>query len=112
MHYGLHALTRPAIRLANQAVGTAAGVVGVVAVLGMATLLRNTDLPVTDIAFTCGFNSSQYFAEVFKKHARMTPSEFRQNLPELEKMMKINWNNPELRSVDDERRRLSKMKAL
>ncbi|WP_157837045.1 helix-turn-helix transcriptional regulator [Geminisphaera colitermitum] len=33
---------------------------------------------VTDIAFECGFVSSDHFGKVFKRHTLMTPSEFRE----------------------------------
>lgn len=72
-------------------------------------LLRDTRLPVTDIAFECGYNSSQYFSETFRKYARMTPTDYRRSLPELEKLLEINWNHPEARSVADERRRMKIM---
>ncbi|MDF7822670.1 AraC family transcriptional regulator [Pontiellaceae bacterium B12227] len=72
-------------------------------------LLRDTALPVTDIAFMCGYNSSQYFSETFRKYARMTPTDYRNSLPELEKLLEINWNHPEARTVDDERRRMKTM---
>ena len=39
--------------------------------------LINTDLSVTAIAFECGFNSSNYFTTVFKKHTGTTPLKFR-----------------------------------
>lgn len=41
-------------------------------------LLRETNRPVTDIAFSLGFNSSPYFAAVFKRYAGESPSRFRQ----------------------------------
>lgn len=40
-------------------------------------LLAQTDKSVTDLAFACGFSSSQYFATVFKRYAGVTPSAFR-----------------------------------
>ncbi|WP_432461065.1 MULTISPECIES: helix-turn-helix transcriptional regulator [unclassified Agarivorans] len=33
--------------------------------------------PVTDVAFSLGFQTSSYFAKVFKRHIGLTPSEFR-----------------------------------
>lgn len=39
--------------------------------------LRETDLPITEIAFALGFGSSQYFATVFKKYTGKRPSEVR-----------------------------------
>jgi AraC-like DNA-binding protein/mannose-6-phosphate isomerase-like protein (cupin superfamily) len=41
-------------------------------------LLRETNRPVTDIAFSLGFNSSPYFAAVFKRYAGQSPSQFRE----------------------------------
>jgi len=43
-----------------------------------AAMLRETpERTVTEIAFTCGFNSSQHFATRFRTQYRMTPGEFR-----------------------------------
>jgi AraC family L-rhamnose operon regulatory protein RhaS len=41
------------------------------------TLLRETDRSVTDIAFACGFNTSQYLANRFRSVTGMTPSYYR-----------------------------------
>jgi AraC family L-rhamnose operon regulatory protein RhaS len=35
--------------------------------------------PITEIAFECGFNSSQYFATVFGRRFKMTPRDYRKN---------------------------------
>lgn len=40
-------------------------------------LLCATDLPITEIAFTCGFNDSNYFARKFKQFTGKTPREVR-----------------------------------
>lgn len=53
-------------------------------------LLRNTDLSITDIAFGCGYSSSQYFAEAFRKQVHMTPSEYRGLASELDEIMEVN----------------------
>jgi AraC-like DNA-binding protein len=46
------------------------------------TLLKQQDLPVTDIALDVGFYSSQHFATTFKKLTGYTPSEYRRkNMP-------------------------------
>jgi AraC-like DNA-binding protein len=42
-------------------------------------LLRHTDRSITDIAHTCGFNTSQYFATCFKQHTGQTPTAYRRN---------------------------------
>lgn len=39
--------------------------------------LINTDLPVTQIAYTCGFNDLSYFIKTFKQIKGMTPKNFR-----------------------------------
>ena len=44
-------------------------------------LLRQCpDLSITDVAFRVGFNSSQYFATVFRAHLGCTPREYRDRL--------------------------------
>lgn len=40
-------------------------------------LLRRLDIPLTDIALTCGFGSGAYFATTFKKHTGLTPTVYR-----------------------------------
>ncbi len=41
-------------------------------------LLQQPEKSITEVAFACGFNSSQYFATVFQAHHACTPSDFRQ----------------------------------
>jgi len=67
--------------------------------------MRETDQSITEIGFLCGYAGSQYFAETFKKSARMTPSEYRRSVSELDAILRSNWSHPEARSVDDEHRR-------
>ena len=40
-------------------------------------LLKTTNLTVTDIAFTVGFNSSNYFAELFRKKEGLSPLQYK-----------------------------------
>ncbi|MDO4273380.1 MAG: AraC family transcriptional regulator [Eubacteriales bacterium] len=40
-------------------------------------LLRNTDLNITDIAFSCGFNHLSYYSKIFMNSYGYTPSQFR-----------------------------------
>lgn len=40
-------------------------------------LLSGGSLPVTDIAFECGFNSMEYFVTAFKQYYKITPSAMR-----------------------------------
>jgi AraC family L-rhamnose operon regulatory protein RhaS len=47
-------------------------------VAAAARLLRKTpDLPVTEIAYACGFSSSQHFATVFREFTGETPTQWR-----------------------------------
>lgn len=39
-------------------------------------LLANTNMPITQVAFECGFNDSNYFARVFKNLRGITPKKF------------------------------------
>ncbi len=43
-------------------------------------LLRNTDLPVTDIAYRVGFNDTSYFIQAFKNKNGMTPKDYRNKI--------------------------------
>lgn len=40
-------------------------------------LLKDTEIPIIEIAQYVGINSSQYFSQLFKKHTKITPIEFR-----------------------------------
>lgn len=40
-------------------------------------LLRQTDKPIADICFDCGFQSLQHFGRVFRRIAKLTPSQYR-----------------------------------
>ena len=42
--------------------------------------LINSDYPVTEIAYRCGFNDSAYFAKVFRKFKNATPKKYRTSL--------------------------------
>ncbi len=41
------------------------------------TLLKDSTLPITEIALRCGFSDSNYFSRAFKKANGMTPSQYR-----------------------------------
>lgn len=47
-------------------------------------LLTNSDLPVSEVAYRCGFNDCPYFVNVFKKYKNITPKKYR-NLYKTEK---------------------------
>lgn len=44
------------------------------------SLLQNTALSVTEIAFSTGFNSSSYFSKVFREYMGITPLQYRKSL--------------------------------
>ena len=41
------------------------------------SLLKNTDLSVSEIALKVGFNSISYFTKIFKKEVSLTPNQYR-----------------------------------
>jgi two-component system response regulator YesN len=43
-------------------------------------LLKNTNYPISTIAYDLGFNDSNYFSVVFKKFTGKTPKEYRNTL--------------------------------
>lgn len=74
-------------------------------------LLIHSQSSITDIALECGHSSSQYFADVFRKFARMTPTEFRQHQPDLQAIMQANWSLPHQRTIADEQQRAKHFSA-
>ncbi len=71
------------------------------------TLLRETDIKVIDIAFECGFNSSQYFANTFKGATGMTPSEYRVHSAKLTTAEMRTLRDMEFRSEQEEHERVA-----
>lgn len=53
-------------------------------------LLYNPNKTITDIAFSSGFNSSQFFSRVFKNHLNQSPREWRKNKIKNSKIMQEN----------------------
>ena len=45
-------------------------------------LIMQTDRPISEIAYTCGFNTPSYFAKCFQTRFNMLPSSLRQNQTE------------------------------
>ena len=43
-------------------------------------IMRNTNLPIIDIAIDCGFSSRQHFMYTFKKHTGVNAREYRKNI--------------------------------
>lgn len=42
------------------------------------SLLKQTDMPIKEIAYACGFSNQQYFATCFKNSMGVTPTEYRE----------------------------------
>jgi len=45
----------------------------------LANSLRNTDIPVLDLYYTCGFNSPSYAYTLFKNHYGVSPTDYRKS---------------------------------
>lgn len=70
------------------------------------TQLRETDIKIIDIAFACGFSSSQYFANTFHRATGMTPTEYRKHCAGLTGEELRRWRHADFRSEQEERRRV------
>ena len=70
------------------------------------TLLRRSDTKVIDIAFECGYSSSQYFANNFKNATGVTPSVYRRGSGQLSADEFRTWENVKFRSEEEELRRI------
>lgn len=75
------------------------------------TLLRETDTKIIDIAFECGFSSSQYFANTFKHATGLSPSEYRTRCTGLTADELRQWTHIDFRSEQEERRRVQNFSA-
>ena len=68
-------------RTVKKATGKSVGAWIDIARLGMAKrLLRDTELPVADVAVAVGLDDSSYFSRFFKLHAGLTPIAFRKKM--------------------------------
>jgi AraC family L-rhamnose operon regulatory protein RhaS len=70
------------------------------------TLLRRSDTKVIDIAFECGYSSSQYFAKTFRQATGQTPSVYRDGRGKLSSAESRDWEDMKFRSEDEEIRRI------
>ena len=70
------------------------------------TLLRETDIKIIDIAFECGYGTSQYFANTFKQATGTTPSAYRKHTGGLSAAESKDWKNIQFRSEEEERARV------
>jgi len=70
------------------------------------TLLRETDMKIIEIAFDCGYGTSQYFANTFRQATGVTPSQYRKHSGELSDAESRYWKNVKFRSEEEERQRV------
>ena len=70
------------------------------------TLLRRSEVKVIDIAFECGYSSSQYFANSFKHATGVTPSVYRKRRSNLSADETRAWENLKFRSEEEELQRI------
>ena len=75
------------------------------------TLLRETENKIIDIAFECGFSSSQYFANTFKHATGATPSEYRKHVSGFSAAEFRTWKKIQFRSEEEERQRVRAFSA-
>jgi AraC-like DNA-binding protein len=66
------------------------------------TLLRRSDTKIIDIAFECGYSSSQYFANNFRQATGMTPSVYRKGGGKLSAAESEDWETIKFRSEEEE----------
>jgi AraC family L-rhamnose operon regulatory protein RhaS len=71
------------------------------------TLLRRTNLKIIDVAFECGYASSQYFTNTFKQANGITPSEYRKNVVGLQAGDSADWEDVGFRSEEEELERIA-----
>ena len=60
-------------------------------------LLKMSGLPVSEIAFSCGFTSIEYFTRTFRRYTGMTPSAYRKSGSELPEPLGIFHFRPKIR---------------
>ena len=70
------------------------------------TLLRETDIKIIEIAFMCGYGTSQYFSNTFKQSTGTTPSDYRKNCRGLSAEEFRDWESIQFRSEEEERQRV------
>jgi AraC family L-rhamnose operon regulatory protein RhaS len=70
------------------------------------TLLRRSETKIIDIAFECGFSSSQYFANNFKHATGVTPSVYRIGSGQLSSAESKDWKDIKFRSEEEELQRI------
>ena len=75
------------------------------------SLLRDTDMKIIDIAFECGFGSSQYFSNTFHRATGVSPSTYRNHFSSLTDTELHAWENIRFRSEQEEQERMHRLEA-
>ncbi len=75
------------------------------------TLLRETERKIIDIAFECGYGTSQYFANTFKQATGITPSQYRKHFSGLSAAESEDWKNIQFRTEEEERQRVQEFSS-
>jgi AraC family L-rhamnose operon regulatory protein RhaS len=73
------------------------------------SLLRTTEASVTEIAISCGFSSSQYFAHVFRRCVGQTARAYRQGYPDIYKL-DVDPDSLPWRTLKQERARVTEFR--
>ena len=69
-----------AARAASESAGAATASISKRLELAKTLLIDNSDLSVAEVAYSCGFATSQYFSTVFKKQEKCTPLEYKSRI--------------------------------
>ncbi|MDQ8196071.1 AraC family transcriptional regulator [Coraliomargarita sp. SDUM461004] len=72
-------------------------------------LLRNSENTITEIALSCGFSSSQYFANVFRRCVGQTPSAYREGYEDLYQL-EVDSRSIPWRTLKQERERVAEFR--
>jgi len=72
-------------------------------------LLRASEASITEIAISCGFSSSQYFANVFRRCVGQTPSAYREGYEDIYKL-EVDPGTVPWRTLKQERERVAEFR--
>lgn len=73
------------------------------------SLLRTSEASITEIAISCGFSSSQYFANVFRRCVGQTPSAYREGYEDIYKL-EVDPKSIPWRTLKQERERVAEFR--
>jgi AraC family L-rhamnose operon regulatory protein RhaS len=73
-------------------------------------LLRRSEASITDIAISCGFSSSQYFANVFRRCVGQTPTAYREGFEDIYQL-EVDPKSVPWRTLKQERERVAEFRV-